>query len=474
MSGAGSSRARKLVEPVIVVVLYAVGLAVFLYSVATIDKLQVITGEEATVSFVNVIAIPARFQFTDYSTNFGGHLMFLIWSYLDPDLDLFYGRRWKAVTMALLGPLVYLTLRRRLGCGRLASATGAVAVLLLPGVYAFSWLATENGLEAVWGTAGLLVATSRRRLWWAAPVLAGVAVSTYGAGLGWAAGICAVVAVRVLRSRRRWADGVRALGAVAAGAVVVVFPRWWWPGGGKIVTGGGSVDPGNAGVALRALLDEALVRGNSYYYATTQPALGSAALAAVAVAGLAMALWRRPVVWPWVVVALATILMYLLSGGVLGIRRAIALPIVAAIGVGLASDLATGWLRARRRWLGTLARAVLCLAVVVPLGLGYAGWIEGWSAGRQRLAMDFAFPVVPGRTMVQTVDLIGDRLSTGRVDADTVVRIWEGERTLAMVRLLAERNGRDLHPLPDGADIARLYREGPRCARDCLPVPGRR
>jgi hypothetical protein len=42
-----------------------------------------------------------------------------------------------------------------------------------------------------------------------------------------------------------------------------------------------------------------------------------------------------------------------------------------------------------------------------------------------------------------------------------------------MVWFLAERNGRDLTGLATPAQIAELAREGPRCARDCRPVPGR-
>ena len=188
--------------------------------------------------------------------------------------------------MALLAPLAFWTLRRRLGSGRLGAATGALAVSLVPGVTAFSWFATENGLEAVAGMAGLLLATSKRRGWWLAPVLAALSISLYGSGLAWALAIGLVLVWRILRDGAHSRTEVAPVIAASVLAVgVLVFPLYWWRGG-KIIAGGGEPSLSGAPVALGHLSTELLRSGDSYYYFTDQPALGAWPLALLAGGGL--------------------------------------------------------------------------------------------------------------------------------------------------------------------------------------------
>jgi hypothetical protein len=437
---------------------YAVAALLGLASVAAVNAQQLLTGEEASVSALDVVAVPARFQPTEFATNFAGHVHFWAFSHLDPDIDLFYGRDGKALTMALLAPLAFLTLRRRLDCSRTTSVFGALLVALLPGVSALAWLATENGLEAVWGLASLLVATSRRRIWLLAPVGAGIAVSSYGAGLAWAAAVAAVLALRVARSERRVRDALAVGGATVAGAGVVLFPLVWWRDGGRILVGGGSAEDAMPGPALVSLLDELAVRGDSYYFFTDAPALGSPWLGVALTVALIAATVRRPAAWPWTVTLALTLVLYVFSGGILGARRLVAVPVVAAIGLAVALDLAS-------RRLGRVPRPLIAAAVVSavlgPLGVQYLDGRADWETGRYALPDDFPFPVAEGRTMPEEVAVLTAQLNSGAVTYRQLDREREAERSLAMVWLLASRGGGDLTGLARPEDIEELISRGP-------------
>lgn len=61
-------------------------------SVLAANHQGVLTGEEATVSFADVVALSERFQLSHYSTNFGGHVFYWVASKLDSSFDLYYAR----------------------------------------------------------------------------------------------------------------------------------------------------------------------------------------------------------------------------------------------------------------------------------------------------------------------------------------------------------------------------------------------
>ncbi|SFL48947.1 hypothetical protein [Geodermatophilus ruber] len=468
---ASAARAlRRWADAAIAAGLYAVAAAVGLASVAAVNAQGLLSGEEVSVSLLDVVAVPGRFQPTVYATNFAGHVQFWLFSHLDPSFDLFYGRTWKALAMALVAPLVHATLRRRLGCGRGPAALGALAAVLLPGVGAVAWLATENGLEVVWGLAALLLATSQRRVWVLAPVAAGVAVSSYGAGLAWAGAVGALVAVRLVRSPSRVRHLRAVLAASAAGLAVVLVPLVWWEGGGRIVLGGGSVGSADPVAALRSLGGELFVRGESYYYFTDAPALGSPWLAGVLAVAVVAGTALRPRLWPWTLALVLTVVLYALSGGVLGVRRAVAIPVLVALALAVVVDVL-----ARRR--APLARLLLVtaagVAVLGPLGGQYLDIRDGWRTGRYALPRDFDFPIAEGATMAEEVTALTGRLNSGAATYREIAAEREGERSLAMAWLLAVRRGGDLTGLATPEQIGDLVAESPRCTADCRPVPGR-
>ncbi len=433
-----------------VVGLFAVALAVDLASVRAVAPSLVLMGEEMSVSIRDVLfTVTERAQASVWSTNVVAPVYYWLASHLDPSYSLFSARRWKALAMATLGPLVFLVATRRLGCGRGAGTVAGLVAVLLPGIAMFGWLATENGLEAVAGTAGLLLATSARRGWTAAPLLAAVAIGCHTSGVAWAAAIVVVCLVRAVRDdpRRRAEVAV----SVAAGVVIVLAPLAWWTAGpGRIVAGGGRVDL-EPWVNAGNLLHQLAVDGHSYYFFDDRPALGSTVLACVAGAALVVAAagrWR--VLWPWLLVAAATVALWLPGGNQPGLRRAVALSVVAALLLGVALDVLQQHVPRRTRPAAVVLSAALLL---VPLAVGQLSWMREFSTGTSRLSADF--PIAPG-PMPPTFARWDADLRSGAITPEEMVRDHDGLRTLAVVWMLADRQGRGTDGLPSPGRIVEL------------------
>jgi len=430
--------------------LYMVAVAVNLTSVWAVSTSSVLTGEEMSVSIRDVLfSVEERAQASIWSTNFGAPVYYWVASVLDPSYSLFSARRWKAVALAFLAPLVFLTLRRRLDCTRPAAVFGGLTVTLLPGVAMFGWLSTENGLEAVVGAAGLLLATSDRSWWRAAPILAGTAVTTYTSGLAWAAVIVAVCAVRA--SRTGWRDVTLVAAALATGALVVVFPWLWWVAGPqRLVAGGGTVDGSPVDNALN-LVEQLAVSGESYYFFGDQAALGSSVIAAAVATGVVVAAWMRWwAVWPWLAVAAVTAVLWLPAGNVPGVRRAVALSVVSALVLAVLADVLY---RALRTPVVAGALVAGAAAVLLVLSTILVGWQAGHRSSEDTLTADF--PIAPG-PMPITFDRYYDELVSGQTTAEQMMTERDGLRTLAVVWMLADRQHKDTSRLPDPDRIIEL------------------
>lgn len=426
--------------------LYLLACAVNLLSVRAAATPLVLMGEEMSVSIRDVLfSVEQRAQATVWSTNFAAPVYYWLASHLDPSYSLFSARRWKAVAMALLAPLAYLVLRRRLSCGVGPAALGGVATMLLPGVAMFGWLATENGLETLVGAAGLYLATSQRRGWLAAPILAGLAVTTYPSGMAWAAVILAVSGWRAIRSG--WRVTLAALASGLVGLGVVLLPLWWWQAGPeRIVSGGGTLEATPL-ANLMNLAHQLAVSGRSYYYFADLPAFGSAPLAAaVGVVAIMTAALRWQASWPWLAVGAATLVMWLPTGNMPGVRRAVALSLIAALVLAVTADIVAQVVSVRARpWIVAAAAVAVC----APLAVSLAGWQSDFRAGRQTLVADF--PIAPG-PMPPTFAAYDAALRSG-MTAEQAADVQNGRRTTAVVWLLAERTGRGVDGLPSPAEI---------------------
>lgn len=433
-----------------VVALYLLAVLVNLASVRAVSTNLVLMGEEMSVSIRDVLfSVEQHAQASVWSTNFGAPVYFWIASHLDPSYSLFSARRWKAVAMALLAPIVYVAATRRLGCARAVGLLGGASVALLPGVAMFGWLATENGLETVVGATGMLLATSSRRAWPAALLVAGVAVTTYTAGLAWALVISLICGIRVISAGGRSVVPVALAGVGAAG--IVLFPRLWWTAGPqRLVAGGGTVDSdlvANTGNLVR----QVALSGRSYYFFGDKPALGSTLLACVIVlAAVVAAVCRWRVVWPWLLVAAVTVVLWLPAGNVPGVRRVVALSVVGAVVLTIAVDVV---LRRSPRCTRPAGLVVAATLVLAPLAAGVVSWQESFSSGRAHLVADF--PIAPG-PMPETFARWDHDLRSGTMTAQDMVREHDGLRTLAAVWMLADRQGRGTVGLPAPRQIVEV------------------
>lgn len=434
--------------------LYAVATAVNIGSVNAVSASGVLTGEEMSVSIRDALfTVEARTQASDWSTGFAAPFYYWVGSHLAHPFGLFDGRDLKAVTMALLAPLVYLVLRRRLGCTAATSAVGGFVVMLLPGVMMYGWLAVETGLDSVLGVVALLLATSRRRWWPASIVVAAVALITYPTGAAWLLA-CVAMWVRRLHPVDREADETRGTGvAITLAVTVAILPYLWWTNvPPRLLLGGGSIS-GDLQGHLATLVRQLAVTGRSYYYFGDAAGWGSPALAVgVAVCAL-VAAWRRfSALWPWLLVALATVVLWLPTDNMPGLRRAIPLSIIAALVLAVALDV---FWRAVPTEAAALALGVLGAMVVLPLAGVTVAWQEAYRSGAQRLTADF--PIARG-PMPPTLWGYYDGLESGRITVAQMMRDHDGARTLAVVWMLANRNGRDTSRLPGPAAIARAVR----------------
>jgi hypothetical protein len=452
-SGKGELFQRRLpmLDLTVLGLLYAAAAAMNIASVDAVSANGVLTGEEMSVSIRDVLfTVEARAQASDWSTGFAAPFYYWLGSQVDHPFGLFDGRDLKAVTMALLAPLVYLVLRRRLGCTFATSAIGGSVVVLLPGVMMYGWMAIETGLDSVLGVIALLLATSPRFWWPASIVVSAVAFITYPTGAAW---LLACVAIWVHRLRRvdRGPDEARGTSAAVTVAVaVVLLPYLWWTNvAPRLLTGGGTMS-GDLLEHLTTLVHQLAVNGHSYYYFGDAPGWGSPALAFGVAVCVLTAAWRRfPALWPWLLAALATVVLWLPAGNMPGLRRAIPLSIVAALVLAVALDIL--W-RAIPTEAAALALGAIGAMVVLPLIGATITWQEAYRSGEHQLTADF--PIAQG-PMLPTLWGYYDGLESGRLTIDQMMRDHDGARTLAVVWMLADRNGRDTSKLPDPAEIAK-------------------
>jgi hypothetical protein len=464
-------------DAVLVVVLWAAAAAWFVWIVAGASTQGVLTGEEASITQRDGLALALGWQPSVWSTNAGGQLYFWVAAHLDPSFGPLYARKWKAAGTALLAPLLYLAARRRLGCGRAGALLAGVLGVVLPGVAVMAWLGIETPLDTVLGVTALVVVTSTRRWWPLGLVLAGMAVSVYTAALAWAAVVLLVGLMRVVTAGGRgpapWSARLRAAGGVVLGTLgglaVVLAPIAWWDNGGVVVTGGGRAGtdaaalPSHLGELAQYLVDS----GSSYYYFADLPMLAGRVPALVLALVAALALARRPLAsWPWAAALVAAAGLYAVSSGAPGARRVVALVVVLALLAGVGADVmaraVAGWWPFRGAAAVSSAMAVLlAIATAVPAASAVVSWRGELAHGTPALPIDWPFPLDPGETQDATLARLDDDLRSGRLTVAQVGDGWGGTRTLALLYMLDERTRRS--PALTTAEIVDYYRGAPEC-----------
>jgi hypothetical protein len=439
--------------PVVAIGLYAVALLVATVLRRAVLKQEVFTEEESSVSFLTVSFLENRLQYDIVSTNFVSHVFYWLGSHADPRFDLLYGRTWKSLAMAGLPPLVFLVAHLRLGVRRWVAAGAALALSLLPGFAAFSWLATEYGLESVIGLCAVLAATARHR--WAIPVagvLGGLAAGAYAPGLAYVAVVLVAWALWLVRERSlRVVAGIAA--GLLSGTAIVLFPLLWWTNGERILTGGGrgpSADVWRDN--LSTLAKEVFLRpGDSYYFFSDAPALGHVLLAPALLVAVAVAVRRRA--WIPLTILATALALYAVAGPPAGVRRAVPVSVAAAllgaIGVEALAASARPWLR---------HGAVVVVAAVVALGLYRTVELRGDYAESRVVLPDATFVLERSPALWETLML---KLQSGQATNADIESRREAARSYAVLLLHSARRGIDLHVTR--SDMRRAYARDPNC-----------
>ena len=409
-------------------VLYVIFLVASIALVIAANSQGVLTKEEASSGFVNPAFLEFRLQHHLFGTNFYAYAYFWITKHFYK--ELFYSRLAKAVIASTLPCFIFLYLRKRFDFGALEAFAAALGIAFLPGIFGFSWVGVDFGMEMPIGCCALWLALyDSTAAIVASSFLAAVSAETYGAGLAFLAAVAAGHAwhFRSLASRR---TAVLAGFAVMAGTLA--FPAFWWTNVQTLLTGGGTTQFAGAFQRLAQLGGELAVQGDSYYFFNNgAPALASPLIALLALAGFVMACVRDARrTWTLLLICVVSVAIYAIAGNVLGVRRA--QPLVLALGI-------FAWLLLRT--LVASKSPVLRTSAYVAFAVWMASVSYDWIAVRQGLSSakialphDFEFFVPEGQTMASTFS----GLLNGSIQLPQDLAGYEPDRTLCILYVLGK------------------------------------
>jgi len=430
----GSLRSRHIIF--CLTLLAGIALAYYLSLVQAINLQKIVTGEEASVTFLDVVFLELRYQHNHFCTNIGGHVLFWIGSFLTPGASLFWGRYWKAFEMAFVPPLTFLFFVHRLRLSWQASLFACVCLVFLPGVSAYAWIGIEPGLDMLFGVLALYLAMSPRYgLRTLGSFVMGSGLLVYGGSLMYVPSFyCALIAMGSRRGARSCLLEVLASGVIVA--AILVLPFLWWRTGGVIIIGGGSLSFDGAGGRLTDLFSELFAKPASYYFFSSLPAFvhWSAGLIIILAFFLAVRERNYPF-WLVMLAAACTLVVYSVAGGVPGFRRALSLNIVMAASLAVVADSLMR--RARQSNLSFIVVPALTAIVAVFL---FAGW-QQWSSYRARvpeLPVDYSFLAEQGHDMPAALS----PFISGEKDPRVLWAAPEPLRMICMINIMQRRMGR--------------------------------
>lgn len=367
-----------------------------------------LTGEEVSASIRDPLFLSLRTQHNCYATNVGAHLLYLFALEWIPGKGLFWTRFFKSIVLAGGPPLLYVISRQMLLLNTFSSMIVAVSFATLPGYLAWVWLATEFGIDVVFGLAGLYLATKpqlylRLGSW----VFIGASMLIYGGGLTFAFGMVIFMLADffhrlphqesksrfVSRKLGEWTVGASLCGSLLAlGISLYQNSQRAMRGGGMIDFGGGAWS--RYGDRLMELVRDLIsFHQHSYYFFSTLPALGYPVLSAVAALGLAAFFLSgrlSPVRWLWGAIAIGALGITTVVGGVPGYRRVVVLAAVHALGLGLFSENLRGTVSFGpfQTNAGSLVRWMLLMMALVT---GIVAWRDQDDV-KNDLPIDYYFP----------------------------------------------------------------------------------
>jgi len=364
------------------------------------------------------------------ASNFSSHVFYFAASRFFSAPSLFYGRLAKAIAMAFLAPLICFYAINRLQLSRAASAITALMAVLLPGVVAFSWIATEYTLDLVFGFTALVLFLSPNII---VKVLSGPALGltalSYGEGLLF---IPLMVAEYLLFLWKQPSPRAFSLIGTCVGfaAATLAIPGIWWRNSPMLFLGGGRIEFDIIGKNFRQLFQELSIQGGSYYYFSKYPALSCTTIIALCSIGFLLSIRQFNIRWPLYLGFFTALGMYCVSGGAIGIRRNVFIVIIAVLFAGCFLDAWLRWAFFQTRNMGIRLAAIVLVLLCFELPVKqYLLLRKSYESGEIRLPIDFKFERIPGMTMVQTIDFLKDHPDVLSKSAQA----YELDRTLSIL-----------------------------------------
>lgn len=432
----------------LLVALVLTQLAINYYLVSAANSQGILTGEESAMNFRDMFFTTERLQHNGYATSFTSYGFYAVCFKLFPSPDSFYGRWCKATVMALFSACVAVYGYRRLKLTPFGAGIAGTLVGIMPTMAAFSWLATDQGLEALWGISSLLLVGTG----------AGSAIALSGlvAGLGshQAAGLVFLPVLLLelyfyWNESRGWKRLRWVVGALAMLALGLLMPMIWWTNHVRGFFGGGELVWQLAPLIERngkLLFNELFIAGKSYYYFSDFPALSNPLLVAALVFGMILAVVGWRIWWPVLMASAGILAVVLVAGGVPGLRRFVIFFPMAALFIGGFCDYAKSGLFGK--FPSKIATA-LTVAMILALLLWPAWQVRAlagkYKSGEIALPADFEFTLVPGWKMAYTVDFLLDNPESLKRNR----HLLNYDRLMAMLFLLGEKNGKGVSRFVD-------------------------
>ena len=381
-----------------------------------------LTGEEVSSSIRDPLFLNLGIQHNCYATNIAGNAFFWLAMHLGPSNDLFWARTVKSTAMALGPALLYIFSRLTYAMGRPAACVAALTLATIPGYVSQSWVATEIGLDTLWGLAALVVITQRpakkHRILWStvAWVMITLSLLSYGGALPFLAAFFATIAGDFWQNlkhpetfhhaqnpqkimKQKFSGLVEGAVGITASLLVFFALRSLRTEGQRFMQGGGAwdFDPGLLGRALTRFqslaYDIFTTENHSYYLFSSHPAHYHALGVACALVGVVFSLRLEKSLGPrLLLIALLTtpLAMTAFIGGVPGYRRVIALTVVHALGIGFFIE---GWTQGALREIKgySLPRFLVVLGAALAIRSGVEQWKDVPTVAA-RLPRDYFYP----------------------------------------------------------------------------------
>ncbi len=280
-----------------------------------------LTGEERSCSIRDAAYFLNRYQFHQYSTNMGAHFLYAVSSFLFPFEPIFYGRLAKILMMSTAPALVFTYLNRVFKVSAEMSFLFALIYGFLPGVYSFSFIATEYGLTTVFGVLGLIVLSSNiKYAELISGFLFGFACIVYAPAFTF---LTVFILYLFLLSKSSWP---MRLSSIAVMVLTMFSPKIWWLNSRVVLfTGGGRLVLDQWYYRLTRLWEELFINPKSYYYFSEQQALSSYILAFLFLMSFIFCLKYFKKYWQILLILFGTIFIHSIAGGPPGFRRIVPL-----------------------------------------------------------------------------------------------------------------------------------------------------